>query len=127
LRTVSVISQRWPGVNVTAEGPLRLPWSTQRSPWLLVTLNTTSEPEPPRTSSRSCVVRSSVVLMGEVTVTVVYDVSEYVPANSPAPRFCAKDGSARSATALARDQATGHACRFMGSIFAPSRAEIKRE
>lgn len=65
--------------------------------------------------------------MGEVTVTVVYDVSEYVPANSPAPRFCANDGSARSAAALARDQATGHAYRFMGSIFAPSRAEIKRE
>jgi len=86
LRTESVKVQRCPEPTASPEEPERLAVRVQCSPRSFVTRRLMSERDPWLISRRSRVVRSSVIAIGEVTATVVLDVSEKVPANGPGPR-----------------------------------------
>lgn len=86
LRTESVKVQRCPEPNDRPDEPERSAVRVQRSPRSLVTRRLMSEREPWLISRRSRVVRSSVIAIGEVTDTVVLEVSEKDPANGPGPR-----------------------------------------
>jgi len=97
-RTGSVMVHSWPGRKVIEVAPERLASSTHRSPRELVTWNARSPRDPGLASARSRVVRDSVVAMGDVTLTVVLEVTEYVPAKAPGPRWAAA-GAATSTSA----------------------------
>ena len=88
-RTESVKVQRWPDPNERLLSPDRLAVRVQCSPRSLVTRTLRSVREPWLISRRSRVVRSSVMAIGDVTDTVVFDATEKLPANGPGPRPCA--------------------------------------
>ncbi|MFO0645919.1 MAG: hypothetical protein U0326_06750 [Polyangiales bacterium] len=125
LRTGSVIAQRWPPRSVTDESDDRLPSSTQRSPRSLVTWIERSPREPARISARSCVTRDSVVVIGDVTDTVVFEVTEKVPAKSPGPRCCAAAGVATRSKTPAKEPVVSRARVIIPRMVLPDRAEIK--
>ena len=93
-RTESVNVQRCPAAREMPASPLRFASNVHRSPRSLVTRIVRSEREPGVISRRSRVERSSVVEIGDVTDTVVFDDTAKEPENGPGPRDCADAAAA---------------------------------
>jgi hypothetical protein len=125
LRTESVKVQRWPDPKESPESPERLAVRVQCSPRSLVTWTLRSEREPWLISSRSRVVRSSVMAIGEVTDTVVLDDTVKLPAKGPGPRPCAAALLAKP-TAASPMHACTHVLRLIVCMFPSQRGKIKR-
>ncbi len=124
-RTESVKVQRWPEPNNNPALPERLAVRVQLSPRSFVTCTLTSVCEPCPICKRSRVVRSSVIAMGEVTETVVFDATEKPPAKGPGPRLCAAAPLA-STSAESPKHACPHVGRLIFCMVSSRRRKIKR-